>query len=104
MEVVQTVVLDEDRDKKLLKVFMRYKPSLFRRKLDPLMAEDWMLKTEMILNTIRAQHDEDQIRLATYSFESDADQRWRDKKETVDLTGITWEGFRSCSLTSTLPY
>lgn len=48
-KVVQTVVIDEDRDQKLLKEFMRYKPSPFLGKVGPLLALVWMWMTEKIL-------------------------------------------------------
>src|SRR2546430_1062333 len=76
---------DESRDLALVKEFMRYKPPEFDERMDPLAAEDWIRKTEKILNTMRITNDDDRIRLASHQLDSEADQWWQDKKETVKL-------------------
>lgn len=94
-EVDQMVEIYEERDQKPLKEFMRYKPSSFFGKVDPLLAEDWMWKTKKIHDMIRGRIDEDRIWLATNLFESDADQWGRDMKNKADLTGMTWADFEA---------
>src|SRR5256886_13143348 len=63
------------RDIALVKEFMRYKPPEFDGRMDPLAAEDWIRKTEKILNTMRITNDDDRIRLASHQLDSEADQR-----------------------------
>src|SRR3954464_9839872 len=71
--------------------------------MDPLAAEDWIRKTEKILNNMRITNDEDRIRLASHQLDSEADQWWQDKKETIDLTGMTWQGFKTLFLDKYFP-
>src|SRR4051812_20984433 len=47
--------------------------------------------------------DDDRIRLASHQLDSEADQWWQDKKETVDLTGMTWQGFKTLFLDKYFP-
>src|SRR5438270_6315421 len=91
------------RDIALLKEFMRYKPPEFDGRMDPLAAEDWLRKTEKILNTMRITNDDDRIRLASHQLDSEADQWWQDKKETVNLEGMTWQGFKTLFLDKYFP-
>lgn len=72
-------------------------------KVGPLLAEDWMWKLEKILDSIWVQIDEDRIWLATYPFKSNAEQWWRDIKDRMDLTGMTWADFKIMFLTGTSP-
>src|SRR3954469_19791876 len=94
---------DGSRDLVLVKEFMRYKPPEYDRRMDPLGAEDWMRKTEKILNTMRITNNDDRIRLASYQLDSEADQWWQDKKETVNLEGMTWQGFKTLFLDKYIP-
>src|SRR3954468_1857122 len=89
---------DGSRDIALVKEFMRYKPPEFDGRMDPLAAEDWLRKTEKILNTMRITNDDDRVRLASHQLDSETDQWWQDKKETVNLEGITWQGFKTLFL------
>src|SRR3954463_3185916 len=91
------------RDIALVKEFMRYKPPEFDGRMDPLAAEDWIRKTEKILNTMRITNDDDRIRLASHQLDSEADQWWQDKKETVNLEGMTWQGFKTLFLDKYFP-
>src|SRR4051812_13963723 len=93
----------ESRDIALVKEFMRYKPPEFDGRMDPLAAEDWLRKTEKILNTMRITNDDDRIRLASHQLDSEADQWWQDKKETVNLDGMTWQGFKNLFLDKYFP-
>src|SRR5438045_3960422 len=94
---------DGSRDLVLVKEFLRYKPPEFDGRMDPLAAEDWLRKTEKILNTMRIMLDDDRIRLASHQLDSEADQWWQDKKVTVDLTGMTWQGFKTLFLDKYFP-
>src|SRR3954465_7952522 len=91
------------RDIALVKEFMRYKPPEFDGRMDPLAAEDWIRKTEKILNTMRITNDDDCIRLASHQLDSEADQWWQDKKETVDLNVMTWQGSKTLFLDKYFP-
>src|SRR5256886_11457459 len=91
------------RDIALVKEFMRYKPPEFDGRMDPLAAEDWLRKTEKILNTMRITNDDDRVRLASHQLDSEADQWWQDKKETVNLEGMTWQGFKTLFLDKYFP-
>src|SRR3954462_9406008 len=71
--------------------------------MDPLAAEDWIRKTEKILNTMRIVNDDDRIRLASHQLDSEADQWWHDKKKTVNLEGMTWQGFKTLFLDKYFP-
>src|SRR3954462_4842148 len=71
--------------------------------MDPLAAEDWLRKTEKILTTMRIVNDDDRIRLASHQLDSKADQWWQDKKETVDLEGMSWQGFKTLFLDKYFP-
>lgn len=73
---------------------MEYKLQEFDRKMDPLIAEAWMRKVEKILNTLMIIDDANRIRLATHQLESEVDQWWRDKQDTINTTGFMWQGFR----------
>src|SRR3954463_12286086 len=94
---------DGSRDLALVKEFMRYKPPNYDGRMDPLAAEDWLRKTEKILNTMRIINDDDCIRLASYQLDSEADQWWQDKKQTVNLEGMTWQGFKTLFLDKYFP-
>src|SRR3954471_3517719 len=91
------------RDIAIVKEFIRYKPPEFDGRMDPLAAEDWLRKTEKILNTMRITSDDDRIRLASHQLDSEADQWWQDKKETVNLEGMTWQGFKTLFLDKYFP-
>src|SRR5438270_2478035 len=93
----------ESRDIALVKEFMRYKPLEFDGRMDPLAAEDWIRKTEKISNTMRITNDDDRIRPASHQLDSEADQWWQDKKETVNLEGMTWQGFKTLFLDKYFP-
>src|SRR3954471_4909372 len=97
------IQFEGSRNLALMKEFMRYKPPEFDGRMDPKAAEDWLRKTEKILNTMRITMDDDRIRLASHQLDSEADQWWQDKKETVDLTGMTWQGFRTLFLDKYFP-
>src|SRR4051794_27587649 len=71
--------------------------------MEPLAAEDWLRKTERILNTMRITNDNDRTRLASHQLDSEADQWWQDKKEAVNLEGITWQGFKTLFLDKYFP-
>lgn len=48
-EVGWTKLTGDERDQKILKEFIRYKPASFFGKVDPLLVVDWMWKMEKIL-------------------------------------------------------
>src|SRR3954463_14965781 len=52
---------------------------------------------------MRITPDDGRIRLATHQLDSEADQWWQDKKETVDMTGMTWQGFKTLFLDKYFP-
>src|SRR4051812_4278326 len=52
---------------------------------------------------MRITDDDEPIRLASHQLDSEADQWWQDKKETVDLTGMTWQGFKTLFLDKYFP-
>lgn len=88
------IPFEGSRNLAYLKEFMWYKPSEFDGKMDPLATEEWMWKIKKILNIMRVAVDKDRIRSTTHQLESEADQWWRDKQDTMDTRRLTWQEFK----------
>ena len=52
------------------------------------------MKVEKIMNALRIHGDENRVLLATYMFESEAEQWWRDQQQTRDTSSLIWEDFK----------
>src|SRR4051812_37470483 len=84
--------------------FTRQKPPSFVGKPDPILAEEWLMKVEKIMNALRIHKDEDKVLLATYMFKSEAKQWWRDQQQTRDISSLTWEDFKELFFEKYFPH
>ncbi|KZV54989.1 hypothetical protein F511_35698 [Dorcoceras hygrometricum] len=73
--------------------FRRQCPKEFSGTTDPLVAESWIKSLEVIFDYLQMV-DCDRPRCAIYMLRDDAMIWWEGAKLTVDLTTLTWDGFK----------
>ncbi|XP_073149382.1 uncharacterized protein [Henckelia pumila] len=77
----------------IYKRFLELGPPEFKGETDPLIAEQWFqaMKTDFEFMQIT---DADRLRCATYMFCNDAHVWWNGAKAALNLTTLTWNGFK----------
>ncbi|XP_073129705.1 uncharacterized protein [Henckelia pumila] len=65
----------------------------FKGGVDPLVAEEWVQSVETIFDYMQLT-DEDRVRCGNFMFRDDARVWWQGARSAVDLTTLTWNGFK----------
>ncbi|XP_073121424.1 uncharacterized protein [Henckelia pumila] len=60
---------------------------------DPLVAEEWVQSVETIFDYMQLT-DADRVRCAIFMFRDDARVWWQGARSAVDMTTLTWNGFK----------
>ncbi|XP_073138230.1 uncharacterized protein [Henckelia pumila] len=68
-------------------------PPEFKGETDPLIAEQWFQAMETAFEFMQIT-DADRLRCATYMFRDDARVWWNGAKAALNLTTLTWNGFK----------
>ncbi|XP_073121055.1 uncharacterized protein [Henckelia pumila] len=77
----------------IYKRFLELGPSEFKGETDPLIAEQWFQAMETAFEFMQIT-DADRLRCATYMFRDDARVWWNGAKAALNLTTLTWNGFK----------
>ncbi|XP_073120572.1 uncharacterized protein [Henckelia pumila] len=68
-------------------------PQEFKGGADPLVAEEWVQSVETIFDYMQLT-DADRVRCAIFMFRDDARVWWQGAHSAVDITMLTWNGFK----------
>ncbi|XP_073133739.1 uncharacterized protein [Henckelia pumila] len=77
----------------IYKRFLELGPPEFKGETDPLIAEQWFQAMETAVEFMQIT-DADILRCATYMFRDDARVWWNGAKAALNLTTLTWNGFK----------
>ncbi|XP_073153193.1 uncharacterized protein [Henckelia pumila] len=77
----------------IYKRFLELGPPEFKGETDPLIAEQWFQAMETAFEFMQIT-DADRLRCATYMFRDDARVWWNGAKAALNLTTLTWNGFK----------
>ncbi|XP_073153207.1 uncharacterized protein [Henckelia pumila] len=77
----------------IYKRFLELGPPEFKGETDPLIAEQWFQAMETAFEFMQIT-DADRLRCATYMFHDDARVWWNGAKAALNLTTLTWNGFK----------
>ncbi|XP_073120465.1 uncharacterized protein [Henckelia pumila] len=77
----------------IYKSFLELGPPEFKGETDPLIAEQWFQAMETAFEFMQIT-DADRLRCATYMFRDDARVWWNGAKAALNLTTLTWNGFK----------
>ncbi|XP_073133527.1 uncharacterized protein [Henckelia pumila] len=77
----------------IFKQFKDLGPQEFRGGADPLVAEEWVQLVETIFDYMQLT-DADRVRCAIFMFRDDARVWWQGARSAVDMTTLTWNGFK----------
>ncbi|XP_073120437.1 uncharacterized protein [Henckelia pumila] len=77
----------------IYKRFLELGPPEFKGETDPLIAEQWFQAMETAFEFMQIM-DADRLRCATYMFRDDARVWWNGAKAALNLTTLTWNGFK----------
>ncbi|XP_073138690.1 uncharacterized protein [Henckelia pumila] len=77
----------------IYKRFLDLGPLEFKGETDPLIAEQWFQAMETAFEFMQIT-DADRLRCATYMFRDDARVWWNGAKAALNLTTLTWNGFK----------
>ncbi|XP_073133837.1 uncharacterized protein [Henckelia pumila] len=77
----------------IYKSFLELGPPEFKGETDPLIAEQWFQAMETAFEFMQIT-DTDRLRCATYMFRDDARVWWNGAKAALNLTTLTWNGFK----------
>ncbi|XP_073152860.1 uncharacterized protein [Henckelia pumila] len=77
----------------IYKRFLELGPPEFKGETDPLIAEQWFQAIETAFEFMQIT-DADRLRCATYMFRDDARVWWNGAKAALNLTTLTWNGFK----------
>src|SRR3954463_15873285 len=78
---------------KYLTTFTKQKPPYFEGNPIGIVAEDWLLHIEKILDALAISDNGQMVRLATFMFKSDAENWWRMVKKSCDVTRMNKKQF-----------
>ncbi|XP_058198469.1 uncharacterized protein LOC131313992 [Rhododendron vialii] len=87
----------------LFSEFRKQRPPTFQGAPDPHVADGWIHQIKKMLDTMGVQQGADQVALATYQLEGEADYWWEATKNTVNLATITWTQFEEIFLEKYFP-
>ncbi|XP_073121897.1 uncharacterized protein [Henckelia pumila] len=82
-----------DNQNPIYKMFLELGPPEFKGETDPLIAEQWFQAMETAFEFMQIT-DADRLRCATYMFRDDARVWWSGAKAALNLTTLTWNGFK----------
>ncbi|XP_073120538.1 uncharacterized protein [Henckelia pumila] len=77
----------------IFKQFKDQGPQEFKGGADPLVAEEWVQSVEIIFDYMQLTHA-DCVRSAIFMFREDARVWWQGARSAVDMTTLTWNGFK----------
>ncbi|XP_073121888.1 uncharacterized protein [Henckelia pumila] len=77
----------------IFKQFKDLGPQDFKGGVDPLVAEEWVQSVENIFDYMQLT-DADRVRCAIFMFRDDARVWWQGACSAVDMTTLTWNGFK----------
>ncbi|XP_073121752.1 uncharacterized protein [Henckelia pumila] len=77
----------------IFKQFKDLGPQEFKGGADPLVAEEWVQSVETIFDYVQLT-DADCVRCAIFMFRDDARVWWQGARSAVDMTTLTWNGFK----------
>ncbi|XP_073152491.1 uncharacterized protein [Henckelia pumila] len=77
----------------IFKQFKDLGPQEFKGGADPLVAEEWVQSVETIFDYMQLT-DADRVRCAISMFHDDARVWWQRARSAVDMTTLTWNGFK----------
>ncbi|XP_073121234.1 uncharacterized protein [Henckelia pumila] len=77
----------------IYKRFLELGPPEFKGETDPLIAEQWFQAMETAFEFMQIT-DVDRLRCVTYMFRDDARVWWNGAKAALNLTTLTWNGFK----------
>ncbi|XP_073137631.1 uncharacterized protein [Henckelia pumila] len=77
----------------IYKRFLELGPPEFKGETDPLIAEQWFQAMETAFEFMQIT-DAERLRCATYMFRDDARVWWNGAKAALNLTTLTWNGFK----------
>ncbi|XP_073133784.1 uncharacterized protein [Henckelia pumila] len=77
----------------IFKQFKDLGPQEFRGGADPLVAEEWVQSVETIFDYMQLT-DANRVRCAIFMFRDDARVWWQGARSAVDMTTLTWNGFK----------
>ncbi|XP_073153224.1 uncharacterized protein [Henckelia pumila] len=75
------------------KLFKDLGPQGFKGGADPLVAEEWVQSVEAIFYYMQLT-DADHVRYVIFMFRDDARVWWQGARSVVDMTMLTWNGFK----------
>ncbi|XP_073152007.1 uncharacterized protein [Henckelia pumila] len=82
-----------DNQNPIYKRFLELGPPEFKGETDLLIAEQWFQAMETAFEFMQIT-DADRLRCATYMFHDDAHVWWNGAKAALNLTTLTWNGFK----------
>ena len=77
-----------------LQRFRAHRPPTFTRGGDPMVADNWFMHTEKVLEAIEITSNTTRIRLAAFQLEGEAQVWWNWAKTSRDLEAMTWAEFQ----------
>ncbi|XP_073120015.1 uncharacterized protein [Henckelia pumila] len=97
-QLIQAQARGRNNNKPLLTnpIFKQFKdlgPREFKGGADPLVAEEWVQSVEIIFDYMQLT-DADRVRCVIFIFRDDARVWWQGARSAVDMTTLTWNGFK----------
>ena len=77
-----------------LQRFRAHHPPTFTRGGDPMVADNWFMQIEKVLEAMEITSDTTRIRLAAFQLEGEAQVWWNWAKTSRDLEAMTWAEFQ----------
>ncbi|XP_073133810.1 uncharacterized protein [Henckelia pumila] len=77
----------------IFKQFKDLGPQEFKGGADPLVAKEWVQSVKTIFDDMQLT-DANRVRCAIFMFHDDARVWWQGARSTVDMTTLTWNGFK----------
>ncbi|XP_028127580.1 uncharacterized protein LOC114324056 [Camellia sinensis] len=93
----------ENNKGELIVKFQKIRPQAFSGEPNPYVAEAWIRQVKKILETLEIQNEQDQMSLASFLFDGEADFWWTMIKESRQVADLSWRQFEELFMEKYFP-